>query len=133
MRREPSLEAPEGEVNSSHDAPVNQGGLLSLSSISPQTSPPPPVMDAGGQDSARSTDSGMLPQRPTRRIIVKPDHVPTLDFSRLRIGMEEDEQEEELMEYDEAAEAEAAMGYQGQEDYEDGDSHHEGRGHSFLE
>jgi len=78
---------------------LNQGGLLSLSSISPQTSgnPAPDAMECmlGVCESARSTDSGMLPQRPTRRHVLKPPHVPALDFSRLQQQPEEDEEEED--------------------------------------
>eukprot|EP00927_Polykrikos_kofoidii_P036888 TRINITY_DN3109_c0_g2_i1.p1 TRINITY_DN3109_c0_g2~~TRINITY_DN3109_c0_g2_i1.p1 ORF type:complete len:970 (-),score=180.60 TRINITY_DN3109_c0_g2_i1:28-2784(-) len=138
LRREPSLEVPEGEVNTSHDAPGNQGGLLSLSSISPQTSPPPPVdsMQNSCQDSARSTDSGMLPQRPTRRIIIKPDHVPTLDFSRLHIGPEEEE--EEMVDYEEGQAQQVMLyGAEGQEQVEymedEGFEGEDPRGQSFLE
>jgi len=93
-RREPT--GTEGDGAGCQEGLLNQGGLLSLSSISPQTSPPPPQPDPlAGNESSRSTDSGMLPQRPTRRIVVKPENVPALDFSRLRQHVEEDEQEEE--------------------------------------
>eukprot|EP00928_Gymnodinium_smaydae_P001722 TRINITY_DN10616_c2_g2_i1.p1 TRINITY_DN10616_c2_g2~~TRINITY_DN10616_c2_g2_i1.p1 ORF type:complete len:875 (-),score=209.65 TRINITY_DN10616_c2_g2_i1:104-2728(-) len=86
-RREPSMQS-EGEQQL-----LNQGGLLSVSSISAQTSPPPPIDPhaAQGDDSARSTDSGMLPQRPTRKIIVKPPQVTPLDFSRLQQQLEEED------------------------------------------
>merc|ERR1711972_1245623 len=87
-RREPGLGDAEGQ-----EGLLNQGGLLSISSISPQTSVPPLPGDGAGE-SARSTDSGMLPQRPTRRHVVKPDNVPRLDFSRLKDQMEEEEEEE---------------------------------------
>jgi hypothetical protein len=89
-RREPGL----GEAEA-QEGLLNQGGLLSISSISPQTSVPPLPCD-GGSESVRSTDSGMLPQRPTRRHVVKPDNVPRLDFSRLKDEMEEEEEEEEM-------------------------------------
>lgn len=96
-RREPTLSELEAQ-----EGALNQGGLLSLSSISPQTSQPPPAesMDQGhgavsGTETARSTDSGMLPQRPTRRHVVKPAHVPALDFSRLKIQLDDEEEEEE--------------------------------------
>merc|ERR1711879_443100 len=72
---------------------LNQGGLLSVSSISAQTSPPPPPDPHGnaGDESARSSDSGMLPQRPERLIVVRPTMVPSLDLSRLQMQLEEDE------------------------------------------
>jgi hypothetical protein len=92
-RREPTLDDPEVQ----HGL-LNQGGLLSISSISPQTSVPPLPGEAGGDSSVRSTDSGMLPQRPTRRHVVKPDNVPRLDFSRLKDNLEDEEEEEEEME-----------------------------------
>eukprot|EP00971_Amphidinium_carterae_P306463 6089962-Amphidinium_carterae.2 len=50
-------------------------------SISQHTSPQYAAMD-----SARSDDSGMLPQCPTRRQVVKPAHVPTLDLSKVLYG-----------------------------------------------
>jgi len=75
---------------------LNQGGLLSMSSISPQTSAPQPEsMECMGGISERSTDSGILPQRPTRRHVVRPGHVPALDLSRLNQQLEEDEEEED--------------------------------------
>lgn len=92
MQREPDLDV-------AHEGMLNQGGLLSLSSISPQTSANPgqETMECmmGGIDTARSTDSGMLPQRPTRRDVIKPAHVPMLDLSRLKQHEEEDEEEDE--------------------------------------
>eukprot|EP00933_Yihiella_yeosuensis_P020079 TRINITY_DN16193_c0_g1_i1.p1 TRINITY_DN16193_c0_g1~~TRINITY_DN16193_c0_g1_i1.p1 ORF type:complete len:316 (-),score=83.80 TRINITY_DN16193_c0_g1_i1:91-1038(-) len=109
-RREPTLAEIEAAAQ---DAAMNQGGLLSLSSISPQHSQPAPQesmegMGVSGTETARSTDSGMLPQRLEKRVI-RPAHVPSLDFSRLKNPMEEEEEEmEEEME--------------GQEEYdEDGD------------
>jgi len=102
----------EPELCQAQDGVLNQGGLLSLSSISPQNSQPAPAesMDAGlgvsGVDTARSTDSGMLPQRPERRHVVRPSHVPSLDFSRLKQQEEEeDEEEEDEEEEDEDIEA----------------------------
>merc|ERR1740117_1962049 len=83
--REPTIETQEG--------PLNQGGLLSLSSISP-TASVPPLPDSFAAESARSEDSGSLPQRPTRRGGPKPDNIPQLDFSRLKDTMEEDEEDE---------------------------------------
>lgn len=75
---------------------LNQGGLLSMSSISPQTSPPPPIQQAEsvGGETARSVDSVQLPQRPTRRHVIRPNHVPALDFSRLNHQLDEEEEEE---------------------------------------
>lgn len=92
MQREPHL----GDADA-QEGLLNQGGLLSMSSISPQTSLPPfpDSLGVSGADSARSTDSGMLPQRPTRRHVTKPDHVPKLDFSRLKNALEEEEEEED--------------------------------------
>jgi hypothetical protein len=104
-RREPGLADLLGAADG---GPLNQGGLLSISSISAQNSAPPhpESLDMGVgvscTDSARSTDSGMLPQRPTRRQVMKPDRVPSLDFSRLKpeqveeADEEEDEEEEEM-------------------------------------
>lgn len=112
-RREPTLSELEAQ-----EGALNQGGLLSLSSISPQTSQPPPAesMDQGhgaasGTETARSTDSGMLPQRPTRRHVVKPAHVPALDFSRLKIQLDdEDEEEEDEGEYQDDMEGDDMAG-----------------------
>jgi hypothetical protein len=42
----------------------------------------------------------MLPQRPTRRNIQKPAHVPELDFTRLAEHPEDDEQDEEEGDYE---------------------------------
>lgn len=97
-RREP--DAPPGQQEAEqHEGALNQGGLLSLSSISPQNSgnPAPETMDCmlGACESARSADSGMLPQRPTRRLVMKPSHVPSLDLTRLQQQLEEEELEEE--------------------------------------
>merc|ERR1740130_1675492 len=84
--REPNL----GEYG--QEGPLNQGGLLSLSSISP-TASVPPLPESFAQESARSEDSGQLPQRPRTRL-PKPSNVPQLDFARLKDAMEEDEEEE---------------------------------------
>jgi len=90
--------AAQQEPEAANEGLLNQGGLLSLSSISPQTSgnPAPEAAECtlGSCESARSTDSGMLPQRPTRRHVVKPSHVPALDFTRLQQHLEEEEEEE---------------------------------------
>lgn len=100
LRREPSLQSEhESQVYHTAEGQLNQGGLLSLSSISPQHSgltPAEGLQASGlGTDSARSDDSGMLPQRPTRRAVVRPPNVPVLDLSRLQNQLEEDEEEEE--------------------------------------
>eukprot|EP00931_Biecheleriopsis_adriatica_P006323 TRINITY_DN107739_c0_g1_i1.p1 TRINITY_DN107739_c0_g1~~TRINITY_DN107739_c0_g1_i1.p1 ORF type:complete len:669 (-),score=111.55 TRINITY_DN107739_c0_g1_i1:210-2216(-) len=110
-RREPTLS--ELEVQG-QEVTLNQGGLLSLSSISPQNSqnPPPEAMDGlgvSGTETARSTDSGMLPQRPTRRHIVKPASVPVLDFSLLKQNIDDEEEED---------------GDEDMEDMEDEERHH---------
>mmetsp|Transcript_6649 Transcript_6649/g.16276 ORF Transcript_6649/g.16276 Transcript_6649/m.16276 type:complete len:588 (+) Transcript_6649:32-1795(+) len=73
-----------------HSLSLNQGGILSISSISQHTSPQYAAMD-----SARSDDSGMLPQCPTRRQVVKPAHVPTLDLSKVPCPQEDEEEEVE--------------------------------------
>jgi len=92
MRREPML----GEgISDGQEGPLNQGGLLSLSSISP-TASVPPLPESFAAESARSTDSGQLPQRPTRRHISKPDHVPTLDFSKLKDQLEDEDDEDDM-------------------------------------
>lgn len=91
-RREPGL----GENSEERqEGPLNQGGLLSLSSISP-TASVPPLPESFAVDSARSADSGQLPQRPTRLVIGKPSNVPCLDFSKLKDQLEEDDDEEEF-------------------------------------
>lgn len=95
-RREPGP----GDADGHEGAHLNQGGLLSMSSISPQTSMPlvhEPLdgAAASGADTPGSEDSGRLPQRPCRRHIVTPAHVPPLDFSRLKHQLEEEEEEEE--------------------------------------
>merc|ERR1719437_285889 len=103
---------------------LNQGGLLSMSSISPQEEEPqnsqPPhlesMLGASAIESARSTDSVPLPQRPDRRRVVRPDHVPSLDLARLGEEVEEDddvldEEEQELQEEDEAASGEEVAMY----------------------
>lgn len=111
-RREPTLSEMEAQ-----EGVLNQGGLLSLSSISPQNSQPPPAesMDQGhgavsGAESARSTDSGMLPQRPTRRQFVKPARVPSLDFSRLKIQLDDEEDEEDDGQYEDELEGDDMAG-----------------------
>jgi len=112
MRREPGP----GDLDG-HEAMLNQGGLLSMSSISPQNSAPlPPDGPEGtsGLESARSGDSGHLPQRPTRRHIIKPPNVPSLDFSRLNQHMDEEEEEEGQEEEDREMDA----GEEGLEDDE---------------
>lgn len=91
-RREPTLGDTDGQ-----DGPLNQGGLLSLSSISP-TASVPPLPESFNAESARSTDSGMLPQRPPRRQVVKPAHVPQLDLSKLKDQLDDEDEEEEEME-----------------------------------
>mmetsp|Transcript_117435 Transcript_117435/g.216217 ORF Transcript_117435/g.216217 Transcript_117435/m.216217 type:complete len:639 (-) Transcript_117435:109-2025(-) len=93
MQREPHI----GDMDA-QEGLLNQGGLLSMSSISPQTSLPPfpdSSLGVSGAESARSTDSGMLPQRPTRRHVTKPESVPKLDFSRLKNALEEEDEEED--------------------------------------
>lgn len=92
--REPKL----GEAEQHEGGgPLNQGGLLSLSSISP-TASVPPLPESFAADSARSSDSlPGLPQRPTRGMVRKPDYVPSLDFSKLKDALEEDEEDEEDM------------------------------------
>lgn len=92
-RREP------GMMEAMEEGPLNQGGLLSLSSISPQHSVPYPNDSHLGGDTARSADSGVLPQRPNRRNVIKPAQIPPLDFSRLN----QLEEEEDMVEEDEAA------------------------------
>lgn len=93
MRREPGLPQ---DGDPGQDGALNQGGLLSLSSISPQASANPGVESMEyDADTARSTDSGMLPQRPERRNIMKPAHVPRLDLSLLKQNEEEEEEDEE--------------------------------------
>lgn len=87
--REPSLAEAYGQ-----EGPLNQGGLLSLSSISP-TASVPPLPESFAAESARSEDSGMLPQRPPRGESVKPVQVPRLDFSKLKDQLEDEEDEEE--------------------------------------
>merc|ERR1719412_2615433 len=46
-------------------------------------------------ESARSADSGMLPQLPTRRHVMKPQNVPSLDFTRLQQQLEEEQDDQE--------------------------------------
>lgn len=92
MRREPPSSA---DLESS--GVLNQGGLLSLSSISPQPSGQytesleasravPPVQNDPLDDTRsdlESLDSEMLPQKPTHRRCPKPKNVPSLDFTKL--------------------------------------------------
>jgi len=98
-RREPTGAPGPQEAEPAQDPALNQGGLLSLSSISPQTSgnPAPESMECllNSCESARSVDSGMLPQRPTRRHVMKPRNVPSLDLTRLQQQLEEEQDEEE--------------------------------------
>jgi len=97
-RREPTQPARQQEQEAVNEG-LNQGGLLSLSSISPQTSgnlaPEAAECTLASNESARSDDSGMLPQRPTRRHVLKPPHVPALDLSCLQQHLEEEEEEDE--------------------------------------
>lgn len=97
-RREPTA----ADFEPAADVTLNQGGLLSLSTISPQTSPPPPPpqqpASPGALDTGRSTDSGMLPQRPDRRVVIRPSKVPPLDFARLK-QLEEEEDEVDEQQY----------------------------------
>jgi len=88
---------------------LNQGGLLSMSSISP-TASVPPLPDSFAVDSARSADSGMLPQKPTRCPVQKPSHVPGLDFSKLK--QLEDEEEDDDMEGEEGQDGEEGSGFE---------------------
>merc|ERR1712232_636851 len=104
-RREPSL------ASDDQQPMLNHAGLLSLSSISHAqdlTSPPAPADRLAGQDSARSDDSGMLPQRPDRLQVNKPDCVPALDLSRLHERLEAEDDEDDYNEADLLA-AEAAL------------------------
>jgi len=98
-RREPTGAPGPQEAEPAQDPALNQGGLLSLSSISPQTSgnPAPESMECllNSCESARSVDSGMLPQRPTRRHVMKPRNVPSLDLTRLQQQLEEEQDEEQ--------------------------------------
>eukprot|EP00929_Paragymnodinium_shiwhaense_P107009 TRINITY_DN72959_c0_g1_i1.p1 TRINITY_DN72959_c0_g1~~TRINITY_DN72959_c0_g1_i1.p1 ORF type:complete len:765 (-),score=167.98 TRINITY_DN72959_c0_g1_i1:296-2590(-) len=119
--REPSSAEPSSEQA------LNQGGLLSMSSISAMTSPQHALQaselrEIAEDDSARSVDSGRLPQRPERRQVIRPSHVPALDLRAVWQHVEDDEGEEmmdddpEGMEdqhylphgYDEEADAEVA-------------------------
>lgn len=99
LRREPSIE----HDSSGGGGPLNQGGLLSLSSISVQPSGHctesleasrglGATLDAK-TDTARSLDSVHLPQRPTHSHCVKPSFVPGLDLSVLAQYMDENGEE----------------------------------------
>jgi len=99
-RREPALDASQ-PVQACGPEVLNQGGLFSLSSISPQHSQLQPVEPidvpgaaASGTETARSDDSGYLPQRQERRVI-RPPSVPQLDLDQVQQHIEEDEQEQE--------------------------------------
>merc|ERR1719281_44821 len=95
MRREPPSSA---DLESS--GVLNQGGLLSLSSISPQGqsqhtesleaskthgSMPPVQYDPldDTRSDMESLDSERLPQKPTQRRCPKPKYIPPLDFTIL--------------------------------------------------
>merc|ERR1719199_1882343 len=56
----------------------------------------PPLPESFAAESARSTDSGTLPQRPARRRVEKPAQVPRLDFSKLKDQLEDDEDEDDM-------------------------------------
>ncbi|CAJ1416174.1 unnamed protein product, partial [Effrenium voratum] len=119
-RREPGVEA--------YDAALNQGGFFSLSSISPQSQLHPQEPDAGHGHvhlhSARSDESGILPQRPDRRIVRRPASVPKLDLAKtprsfsLRQQLEEEEYEARR---DDDQYADQDGGYLVQDDGSDGD------------
>eukprot|EP00419_Tripos_fusus_P047489 CAMPEP_0172835446 /NCGR_PEP_ID=MMETSP1075-20121228/25769_1 /TAXON_ID=2916 /ORGANISM="Ceratium fusus, Strain PA161109" /LENGTH=576 /DNA_ID=CAMNT_0013678489 /DNA_START=21 /DNA_END=1751 /DNA_ORIENTATION=- len=98
-RREPTGAPEPQEAEPAQDPALNQGGLLSISSISPQASgnPAPDSMECmlNSCDTARSADSGMLPQRPTRRHIIKPQIVPSLDLTCVQQQLEEEQDDEE--------------------------------------
>lgn len=118
-------------------AVLNQGGILSMSSISPQHSMPPhleSMLGASGIESARSADSVQLPQRPDRRPVVRPTHVPGLDLARLWEGEEEeddvlDEEEQELQgeEDDELASGEEGAAYAHHGQQQEGAAYDHGR------
>lgn len=119
-RREPTG----AEFDAGPDAGLNQAGLLSISSISPQTSPPPPQQpeSPGALDTGRSTDSGMLPQRPDRRQVIRPSSVPPLDLARLKQWEEEEEEaENEAYLHQQGLERELIddASFQGQEDIQE--------------
>ncbi|CAJ1396660.1 unnamed protein product [Effrenium voratum] len=112
-RREPGVEA--------YDAALNQGGFFSLSSISPQSQLHPQEPDAGHGHvhlhSARSDESGILPQRPDRRIVRRPASVPKLDLAKTQ-QLEEEEYEARR---DDDQYADQDGGYLVQDDGSDGD------------
>lgn len=96
---------------------LNQAHLMSLSSISPQTSQLQP-MDQG---SARSDDSGILPQRPERRVVTRPASVPKLDLTQMQQLLEEEdyeeaEQEDEDGQYDDEHQPPGAGGLHDESD-----------------
>jgi len=107
LHREPG---PRDIIIEAQEVALNQGGLLSMSSISPQTSALPAQESAvdcaaaSGPDTPGSQDSGRLPQRPDRRQVIRPAHVPPLDLTRLKHQLEEEEEEEEEREGDEILE-----------------------------
>jgi len=115
-RREPHLGGGQHEAAEAMamETTLNQGGLLSMSSISQQTSAVPLTLESAldhhvggagggggggvpdsGDESAGSCDSGRLPQRPDRRKVIRPHHVPRLDLSRVVLQADEEEEEDE--------------------------------------
>jgi len=113
---------------------LNQAGVLSMSSISPLTSHPlvqesavdcTAVSGLVCPDSPSSDDSGRLPQRPDRRIIIRPAHVPALDFTRLRHQLDDEEEEEEEQVRDELVDGHDLDGEEGLEDDDELDDGHE--------
>jgi len=91
--RQPAFQANRREPGVSEAQELlNQAGLMSLSSISPQHSQlHRSAMEAMDHGSARSDDSGILPQRPERRVVMRPASVPKLDLTRLQDLEEEEE------------------------------------------
>jgi len=76
-RREPVSEVQAADL-------LNQAHLMSLSSISPQHSQlQRSMMEPLDHGSARSEDSGILPQRPERRVL-RPASVPKLDLTKMQ-------------------------------------------------
>eukprot|EP00450_Noctiluca_scintillans_P023010 CAMPEP_0194525150 /NCGR_PEP_ID=MMETSP0253-20130528/60505_1 /TAXON_ID=2966 /ORGANISM="Noctiluca scintillans" /LENGTH=566 /DNA_ID=CAMNT_0039369847 /DNA_START=52 /DNA_END=1752 /DNA_ORIENTATION=+ len=92
--------APQMQYQLSEDPPQ----MLSMSSISPNHSAPQQHSEL--VETARSADSGTLPQRPTRRHCVKPAEVPPLDFTQLQNHVEEDEEDEDGVPEEEQEEVE---------------------------
>lgn len=86
-RREPVSEVQAADL-------LNQAHLMSLSSISPQHSQlQRSMMEPLDHGSARSEDSGILPQRPERRVL-RPASVPKLDLTKMQELEEEYSQAE---------------------------------------